>query len=206
MRPIFHPNIYEDGDICISILHKPGEDEVSGELASERWSPAQRAESVLISILSLLDDAETSSPANVEAGVLLRRDLEAYKAKVRGCVEQSKKDVPEGFVMPTFESTTQRPPVVEKEDPDFWADSDDGDTDSDEDEAIFDRNDSSDHDICMVDDDEDNHFADCTDEYLADTDSDDDDFSVQEIEDVKEHEAMKRAKRAQKLQALQSQS
>jgi ubiquitin-protein ligase len=35
-RPLFHPNIYKDGKLCISILHAPGEDETSGELASVR--------------------------------------------------------------------------------------------------------------------------------------------------------------------------
>ncbi|ERF69212.1 hypothetical protein EPUS_01169 [Endocarpon pusillum Z07020] len=122
IRPLFHPNIYEDGKLCISILHAPGEDVMSGELASERWTPVQRTESVLISILSLLDDAEVSSPANVDAGIMLRKEPEKYKARVREEVEASKKDIPEGFVMPTHEST--KPPVIEKYDDDFWADSD----------------------------------------------------------------------------------
>lgn len=64
-RQLWHPNVYRDGKVCISILHTPGDDEMSGELASERWSPAQRVESVLLSIISLLDDAEVSSAANV---------------------------------------------------------------------------------------------------------------------------------------------
>ncbi|KAJ9218040.1 hypothetical protein DTO166G4_431 [Paecilomyces variotii] len=123
LRPLYHPNIYEDGKLCISILHAPGEDEMSGELAAERWSPAQRVESVLISILSLLDDAEVSSPANVDAGVMLRREPEKYKEIVRENVEASKKDIPEGFVMPTHESTMKRP-VEKTDDLDFWADSD----------------------------------------------------------------------------------
>ncbi|CAI4213798.1 unnamed protein product [Parascedosporium putredinis] len=38
---IYHPNIYTDGRLCISILHAPGEDEMSGEQASERWSPCR---------------------------------------------------------------------------------------------------------------------------------------------------------------------
>jgi len=121
MRPLFHPNVYPDGRLCISILHAPGEDIMSGESAGERWSPAQRVESVLISIVSLLDDAEVSSPANVDAGILLRKEPAKYKERIREDVELSKKDVPEGFVMPTHETTK---PVVEKIDDDFWADSD----------------------------------------------------------------------------------
>ncbi|CAO1603964.1 Ubiquitin-conjugating enzyme subunit [Xanthoria calcicola] len=121
-RPLYHPNIYQDGKLCISILHAPGDDEMSGELAAERWSPAQRVESVLLSIVSLLDDAETSSPANVDAGVMLRKDPEGFRKRVKQDVDISRKDIPEGFVMPTHESTTKAP-EKEIEDPNFWVDS-----------------------------------------------------------------------------------
>ncbi|XP_075514116.1 ubiquitin-conjugating enzyme E2 7-like isoform X3 [Primulina tabacum] len=36
---IWHPNVYPDGKVCISILHPPGDDPNGYELASERWSP-----------------------------------------------------------------------------------------------------------------------------------------------------------------------
>ncbi|KAL1302536.1 hypothetical protein AAFC00_002919 [Neodothiora populina] len=122
LRPLWHPNIYLDGRLCISILHQPGHDEMSGELADERWSPAQRVETVLISILSLLDDAEVSSPANVDAGVMLRNDPEKYKDRVWSDLEQSKKDIPEGFVMPTEYTFTHH----EVEANNFtWSDSED---------------------------------------------------------------------------------
>lgn len=98
---------------------------MSGESAGERWSPVQRVESVLLSIISLLDDAECSSPANVDAGVMLRNDFAGYKAKVKQDVEASRKDIPEGFVMPTHESTVKKPETsVEDDDAAFWADSD----------------------------------------------------------------------------------
>ncbi|KAI4151485.1 MAG: hypothetical protein L6R39_002027 [Caloplaca ligustica] len=135
-HPLYHPNIYADGKLCISILHAPGDDEMSGELAAERWSPAQRVESVLLSIISLLDDAETSSPANVDAGVMLRKDPEAYRKRVAEDVERSKADIPEGFVMPTHESTAKKP-EKEFDEPDFWVDSEEdedgfGGSDTDE--------------------------------------------------------------------------
>ncbi len=134
---------------------------MSGELASERWTPVQRIESVLISILSLLDDAEVSSPANVDAGVMLRKEPEKYKARVREEVEASKKDIPEGFVMPTHEST--KPPVIEKYDDDFWADSDadnsfggsDSDAEINQDDDDEDDDDDDDEDD-EEDDEEDN--------------------------------------------------
>ncbi|KAJ5981215.1 hypothetical protein N7499_001771 [Penicillium canescens] len=152
-KPLHHPNIYPDGKLCISILHAPGEDEMSGELASERWSPAQRVESVLISIISLLDDAEPSSPANVDAGVLFRKDPAAYRQMVKADVERSKADIPADFVMPTHETSIVREPT-EKEDHDFWADSD-ADSDvfggSDSDEDLLQQ--FSDSEIDEVDDD-----------------------------------------------------
>ncbi|KAL2197637.1 ubiquitin-conjugating enzyme/RWD-like protein [Corynascus similis CBS 632.67] len=121
--PITHPNIYPDGQLCISILHKPGEDIMSGEDASERWSPLQGAESVLRSVLLLLDDPEINSPANVDAGVMYRDRRGEYHEKARETVERSKKDIPEGFEMPTtFEAA---PPPKQEEDDDFWAGSSD---------------------------------------------------------------------------------
>jgi len=121
---------------------------MSGELAAERWSPAQRVESVLISILSLLDDAEVSSPANVDAGVMLRKNPEKYKQIVREHVEASKKDIPEGFEMPTHESVMKKP--TEKfDDQDFWVDSDADDdvfggSDSDEEMTLDEQDTGSD--------------------------------------------------------------
>ncbi|KAI9862874.1 MAG: hypothetical protein M1813_004046 [Trichoglossum hirsutum] len=156
LRPLFHPNIYGDGKLCISILHAPGEDEMSGELAAERWSPAQRVESVLISIISLLDDAEVSSPANVDAGVLLRKDKEAYKKMVEKDVELSKRDIPEGFVMPTHEEAN-KPPPKEEGDETFWYDSGVDDTSfggSDSDAEMTYGEDDEEHDEESEDDDD----------------------------------------------------
>lgn len=123
IRPLYHPNIYPDGRLCISILHPPGDDEMSGETAAERWSPVQRVETVLISILSLLDDAEVSSPANVDAGVMLRNKPDQYKEMVKKDLELSKADIPTDFVMPTHETAWKK----EKDEGEFdmsWEDSD----------------------------------------------------------------------------------
>ena len=50
----FHPNVYEDGRVCISILHPPGDDEFGYEQANERWLPIHSVESILMSIISML--------------------------------------------------------------------------------------------------------------------------------------------------------
>lgn len=125
LRPIQHPNIYPDGKLCISILHPPGEDEQSGESASERWSPLQGVESVLRSILLLLDDPEINSPANVDAGVMYRDDRKKYNEKAREAVEASKQDIPAGFEMPT--TLESAPPAKPVDDDAFWAESDEED-------------------------------------------------------------------------------
>lgn len=145
LRPIWHPNIYPDGQLCISILHNPGEDVMSGEDAGERWSPLQGAESVLRSVLLLLDEPEINSPANVDASVMYRDRRVEYKQKARDAVEASKKDIPDDFVVPTsFES--EAPPKNDWDD-DFYAPSDeeefDFDEGSDSDEVMDDAEDDA---------------------------------------------------------------
>ncbi|KAI9837546.1 MAG: hypothetical protein M1819_007197 [Sarea resinae] len=172
LRPLYHPNIYKDGKLCISILHAPGEDEMSGELAAERWSPAQRVESVLISILSLLDDAEVSSPANVDAGVMLRKNPVEYKALVEKDVEASKRDIPEGFIMPTSADLASKPKEKE-DDREFWYDSDEdndfGGSDSDA-EMTYDEEDFDDEDLESVSGNEDTEEQETKDtEHTKDT-------------------------------------
>jgi len=77
---MWHPNVYESGDVCISILHPPVDDPQSGELPSERWNPTQSVRTILLSIISLLNEPNTSSPANVDASVMFRRWRESKGA------------------------------------------------------------------------------------------------------------------------------
>lgn len=46
--------VYPDGRVCISILHTPGEDPLGYESATERWSPVQSIEKILLSVVSML--------------------------------------------------------------------------------------------------------------------------------------------------------
>lgn len=73
LTKIWHPNVYENGDLCISILHPPIDDPQSGELPCERWNPTQNVRTVLLSVISLLNEPNTYSPANVDASVMYRK-------------------------------------------------------------------------------------------------------------------------------------
>lgn len=61
--------VHKNGDVCISILHEPGEDKFGYETASERWLPIHTVESILISVISMITDPNDESPANVDAAV-----------------------------------------------------------------------------------------------------------------------------------------
>ncbi|XP_076176727.1 ubiquitin-conjugating enzyme E2 R1 [Ptiloglossa arizonensis] len=73
LTKVWHPNVYENGDLCISILHPPIDDPQSGELPCERWNPTQSVRTILLSVISLLNEPNTFSPANVDASVMYRR-------------------------------------------------------------------------------------------------------------------------------------
>ncbi|XP_032767915.1 ubiquitin-conjugating enzyme E2 R2-like [Rattus rattus] len=73
LTKMWHPNIYENGDVCISILHLPVDDPQSGELPSERWNPPQNVRTIVLSVISLLNEPNTFSPANVDASVMFRK-------------------------------------------------------------------------------------------------------------------------------------
>ena len=89
LTPLFHPNIYTSGDVCISTLHPPEDDKHGYESAAERWSPVQTPETVLLSVISMLGEPNDESPANIEAGKLWRSDKREYKRRVRKCVRDS---------------------------------------------------------------------------------------------------------------------
>ncbi|CAJ0924433.1 unnamed protein product [Ranitomeya imitator] len=64
---IWHPNVDKNGDVCISILHEPGEDKYGYEKPEERWLPIHTVETIMISVISMLADPNGDSPANVDA-------------------------------------------------------------------------------------------------------------------------------------------
>ena len=95
---MFHPNVYATGELCLDILQN-------------RWSPTydvaavltsiQRQEPILLpsvdlrtklTLCSLLNDPNTSSPANVEASNLYKDNRKEYTKRVKETVEKSWED------------------------------------------------------------------------------------------------------------------
>ena len=67
---MFHPNIYNDGSICLDIL-------------SHMWSPVYDVSSILTSIQSLLTDPNINSPANNTAAVMYSNNYQEYVTRVK---------------------------------------------------------------------------------------------------------------------------
>ena len=76
ISPIFHPNVYKDGQICIDILQS-------------KWSPAYTITTLITSLTSLLTDPNINSPANTDAAYVYVHNRKEYKRKVRRCISES---------------------------------------------------------------------------------------------------------------------
>ena len=93
MHPL-PPPVYEDGKVCISILHPPGDDQYNQqETAIERWRPILGVEAIIVSVISMLSDPNDDSPANIDAAVMWRSDRTAFKKRVRDIVRRSQEEM-----------------------------------------------------------------------------------------------------------------
>ncbi|KAI3640461.1 hypothetical protein MIR68_001339 [Amoeboaphelidium protococcarum] len=65
--PIYHPNVWESGMICLSII-----DPRSG------WRPSITIKQILLGIQQLLDEVNIHSPANIKANNVYMRNKSEY--------------------------------------------------------------------------------------------------------------------------------
>uniref|UniRef100_A0A6B2LGE5 UBC core domain-containing protein n=1 Tax=Arcella intermedia TaxID=1963864 RepID=A0A6B2LGE5_9EUKA len=80
----WHPNVYKDGRVCISILHPPGEDSFNpDERPEERWLPTQTVSTIMLSVISMLNAPNVNSPANVDASVEWRDHRPEFIARCK---------------------------------------------------------------------------------------------------------------------------
>jgi ubiquitin-conjugating enzyme E2 R len=153
LTKMWHPNVYENGEVCISILHPPVDDPQSGELPSERWNPTQNVRTILLSIISLLNEPNTFSPANVDASVMYRkwRDSKGkdkeYENIIRKQVSSTKADSErDGVKVPTTlaeycVSAKPKPSESSVDMADFYDDDYMDDEEDEEDDQIYDDDD-----------------------------------------------------------------
>jgi len=104
----WHPNVFSTGKVCMSILHPPGEDAMSGELPEERWLPTQSVTTIILSLMSLLNDPNCASPANVDASVEWRNHRDAFKSRCARLVEKAVRELPPHVVIPHPESDVEQ--------------------------------------------------------------------------------------------------
>ena len=76
--PLFHPNVYPSGTVCLSILNE-----------EEGWKPAITIKQILIGIQDLLNDPNPESPAQADAYHLFKKDRQAYDKKVKTIVKEN---------------------------------------------------------------------------------------------------------------------
>jgi len=78
---IYHPNIYKTGNLCMSILHEGNREVGDAEDMDEKWSPAIWMESLLASLVWVLESPNLDSPANVDAKKLYTSNIGEYWKK-----------------------------------------------------------------------------------------------------------------------------
>ena len=64
---IYHPNIDENGEICLGLL-------------KEQWKPGVTTEKVLLSVLALLAEPNPETPLVVEIGRVFKEDRATFEA------------------------------------------------------------------------------------------------------------------------------
>lgn len=70
--PIFHPNIYPSGTVCLSILSE-----------EKDWKASLTVKQILLGIQDLLNECNIQDPAQEEPFKLYRNNREEYRRRVR---------------------------------------------------------------------------------------------------------------------------
>lgn len=77
LTKLWHPNISEEGDICLSLLRQSSIDGMG-------WAPTRKLKDVVWGLNSLFTDLlNFDDPLNIEAAELYTKDKDAFRYKVR---------------------------------------------------------------------------------------------------------------------------
>ncbi|SCU96292.1 LAMI_0F06040g1_1 [Lachancea mirantina] len=75
VSPMWHPNVDMSGNICLDIL-------------KNQWSAVYNVQTILLSLQSLLEEPNNSSPLNAVAAELWDNDMDEYKKKLLARYEE----------------------------------------------------------------------------------------------------------------------
>eukprot|EP01091_Cochliopodium_minus_P001648 TRINITY_DN1153_c1_g1_i1.p1 TRINITY_DN1153_c1_g1~~TRINITY_DN1153_c1_g1_i1.p1 ORF type:complete len:204 (-),score=60.91 TRINITY_DN1153_c1_g1_i1:141-752(-) len=127
----WHPNVYDDGKVCATILHKPGKDEYEFETARERWLPIHSASTVINCVMLVLQEPG-GAPANVDANRQWKNDHEGYKKRIKELGIKSQKEFKERYSHLSFDIPSEEEGDSSIDLDNLDDDDDDEDDDSDE--------------------------------------------------------------------------
>ena len=74
-KPLFHPNVYPSGKICLSIINP--------EPSKSAWRPAITLKQILIGIQSLLEEPNNDDAAQADAHAIYKSNRPEYERRVK---------------------------------------------------------------------------------------------------------------------------
>eukprot|EP01098_Paradermamoeba_levis_P009928 TRINITY_DN4164_c0_g1_i5.p1 TRINITY_DN4164_c0_g1~~TRINITY_DN4164_c0_g1_i5.p1 ORF type:complete len:206 (+),score=40.23 TRINITY_DN4164_c0_g1_i5:207-824(+) len=116
LSEFWHPNVYPDGKVCISILHPPGDDPLSDEKAADRWLPTRSISSIVLSVSAMLCAPNIYSLANVDASKEMQHNKEAFNKRLGELIQKANAKVPSHIHIPHPDSNpSERKKKVEEQ-------------------------------------------------------------------------------------------
>lgn len=85
-QPLFHPNVYTDGGVCMSIINPEGSRHHYG--SGGTWKPSLTIKQVLLALQTFLDEATSLAAGREEAYRLFTHNKDEYAKRVRAQVEK----------------------------------------------------------------------------------------------------------------------
>ena len=80
-QPLFHPNVYTDGGVCLSIINPEGSTHAYGKGGT--WKPTMNIKTVLNALQMFLDEATSLAAGREEPYRLYNKDRPAYEKRVK---------------------------------------------------------------------------------------------------------------------------
>jgi ubiquitin-conjugating enzyme E2 I len=75
--PLFHPNVYPSGTVCLSILDE-----------EKDWRPTVTIRQILTGIQALLNEPNIKDPAQAEAYTIFQNNPAEYEKRIRAQAER----------------------------------------------------------------------------------------------------------------------